>query len=124
MGQRTRYHVRPALLFILAAIADGGIFLGNVEELQPDTDGLKGMFNQMGRNAGSLFRLVNDAQNRGFAQADDLAQEVAEHDGNLVDIGTVFSGQNALVHPVLNHLSGAPHVHGNLCSATLFMSMR
>ena len=101
MGQRTRHHIGPALLFILAAIADGGIFLGNVEELQPDADGLQGVLDEMRRNAGGLLRLVDDAQDRGFAQADDLAQEIAEHDGDFVNIGSLFGSQlNPLVHPV------------------------
>jgi hypothetical protein len=44
--------------------------------------------------------LVNDAQDGGFAQADDLAQEIAEHDGNLVNIGSLFGSYlNHLVHP-------------------------
>ncbi len=43
MGQRPRHHIGPALLFILAAIADGGIFLGDVESCAPDADGLQGV---------------------------------------------------------------------------------
>jgi len=45
-----------------------------------------------------------------FAQANDLAQEIAEHGSNLVNIGSLFGSYlNSFVHarPVL--LSGAPH---------------
>jgi hypothetical protein len=90
MGQRTRYDIGATLLFIFAAVADGGIFFRDVEELQPDTNRLQGVLDQMRGNAGGLLRLVNDAQNGGFAQADDLAEEVAQHDGDFVNIGAFF----------------------------------
>jgi hypothetical protein len=57
----------------------------------------------MRRNAGGLLRFVDYAQDGGFAQADHLAQEIAEHDGDFVNIGSL-SGNHLLsfVHsPVL-----------------------
>ena len=63
-----------------------------------------------------LFRLVDNAQNRGLAHPDDLAQQIAQHDGDFVNIGRVFGPATGLLSIPVASPECAPHAT-TICAA-------
>ena len=47
LAERATHFIRPRLFFEHAAISDRGVFFSNIHQLQPNANGLQGMFHQM-----------------------------------------------------------------------------
>ena len=89
IGERSHDLIKPAMGFQPPPRPHGAVLFRDIEELQPDAGHLQGGRYEVRREGRSLRRIIQHGGHMGLADADHLAQKIAQENGDFIDVTAI-----------------------------------